>query len=284
MVRLLDPVMPALRTVNLLSRRLFWQRFKPEPYLHVRDLERAVELSTADAALVEQEQNVLQRIVQLSEIRVDELMRPRPQFRSFRPPVRLADLGGRMPPSGYLLVAEPQSDEIRAAIPLRSLSEVPEEQLDRLAGPVVYVPWCTTVAHALEAMQRHQHPVAAVINEYGETIGILTFDDVLETIFGRAPSRSLRLLRRAPIRQVAPETWQVTGMTSLWRLSRYFRVQRPPSKSVTVAGVIQETLERFPDEGDECRWGPFQFKVVETPERGQLLVELRVVREPEEEK
>ncbi len=282
MVRLLSPVLPGLRLANLLSRRLLWPRFRPEPYLRVGDLERAVQLSTSDAALLEQEQRVLQNLVLLSEIRAEELMRPRIQFLSFRPPVSLGDLKGRMPRSGYLLVTEPETDEVAAAIPLRSLSNIPGEHLEYHAEAVVYVPWCTTVAEALEVMQREDRQVAAVVNEFGETVGILTFDDVLDTIFSRSPSRSQRLLERVPIRQVAPGTWQVTGMTSLWRLVRHFHVQRPASKSVTVAGVVQEMLERLPQARDQCRWGPFRLEVLEVPERGQLLVELTLAEEQEE--
>ena len=55
-VRLLDPLRPVFRTANLLSRRLLWPNFEPEPYLHIRDLERAVRASVADADLVQQEQ------------------------------------------------------------------------------------------------------------------------------------------------------------------------------------------------------------------------------------
>jgi len=240
----------------------------------VGDLERAVELSTTDAALLEQEQMILQRIVLLSEIRADELMRPRTQFLAFRPPVSLADLEGRMTPSGYLLVTEPDSDEVAAAIDLGSLSSVPAEHLEYHAEPVVCVPWCASVAATLEAMHRRDRQVAAVVNELGETIGVLTFDDVLDTIFTRRPSRSQRLLKRMPIERQSPGVWHVTGMTSLRRLARHFNVPRPPSKSVTVAGVVQEVLERFPRQGDVCRWGPFQFRVVDVPDRGQLTVEL----------
>ena len=282
-VRLLDPVLPVLRMANVVSLRVLWPTFQPEPYLRVGDLERAVELSTSDAATVQQEQTVLQSIVSYSEMRADELMRPRTQFLAFKPPVSLADLEGKVTPSGYLLVTEPESDEVSGAIALRELSNVPTERLEDYAEPVAYVPWCTSVAEVLETMQRGQRRVAAVINEYGETIGILTFDDVLDTIFSHAPSRSERLLRRVPIRQVAPDTWIVTGMTSLWRLVRHFQVQRPASKSVTVAGVVQETLERLPNPGDECSWGPFHFRVIEVPEHGQLTVELTRVDAHREE-
>ncbi len=273
-VRLLGPVLPVLRMANLISRRLFWPQFRSEPYLRVGDLERAVQLSTSDAALLEQEQAVLQAIVLLSEIRADELMRPRTQFLSFRPPVSLSDLEGRLPPSGYLLVTEPDSDEVAAAIALKNLWTVPTERLENHAQPVVYVPWCTTVAETLEAMQRDKWQVAAVINEFGETIGILTLDDVLDTVFSPASSRSERLLDRASIRPLSPGLWQATGMTSLRRLVRHFDVQVPAHKSLTVAGIIQEELERLPATGDECSWGPFYFKVVDVSDTGQLLVEL----------
>jgi Mg2+/Co2+ transporter CorB len=72
-------------------------------------------------------------------------------------------------------------------------------------------------------------------------------------------------------------------MTSIRRLVRQFRCERPESKSVTVAGVIQESLERLPQPGDRCRWGKFQFRVLEVPDNGQLLVELTLVPEAEKQ-
>ncbi len=273
-VRSLDRALAGLRIVNLLSQRLLWPQFTPEPYLRIRDLERAVELSTGDATLLEQEQNVLQSLVILSEIRVDELMRPRTRFVSFRSPVALADLDGTLPASNYLLVTEHDSDEVASALALQDLFDVPDENLQRLAQPVAYVPWCTTVAQALEIMLRGERRVAAVVNELGETIGVLTFEDILDTVFIHTSSRSERLLQHKPIRRVAPDVWHVTGMTSLRRLARFFHVERPLSRSVTVSGVLQEVLERLPAPGDECRWGPFRFRVLDAPERGQLLVEL----------
>jgi CBS domain containing-hemolysin-like protein len=274
MVRLLDPLLPAFRLANLLTQRLLWPRFQSEPYLQIRDLERAVQLSVSDVAQAEQEHRVLESIVRLSEIRADELMRPRTQFTSYRPPIALADLKTRAPVGDYLLVTEPDSDEVAAAIPWDEVWQVPDDHLERLAEPVVYVPWSASGADALELIRRQDRQVAAVVNELGETIGILTSDDILDTIFSGAPSRSERLLRRAPIREAGAGVWHVTGMTGLRRLTRQFRVERPPSKGVTVAGVVQEVLERLPQAGDECDWGPFHFKVLDAPRRGQLLVEL----------
>jgi putative hemolysin len=280
-IRLVAPLVPAFRMVTLLSRRLLWPNFQPEPYLHVRDLERAVRLSGADASLVEQEARVLESVVLLSDIRAEELMRPRTQFISYHPPVTLADLKARPPAGGYLLVTERDSDEVAAAIALDDIWRMPDGPLDLLAEPVIYVPWSTRAADVLELIRRRKREVAAVVNEFGETIGILTFDDILDVLFSGGPSRSERLLRRAPIRQVADGVWHVTGMMSVRRLARQFQIESPQTHCVTLAGVVQEVLERLPVRGDECQWGPFHFKVLHVPLRGQLLVELTMLKSQE---
>jgi CBS domain containing-hemolysin-like protein len=275
-VRAVDPIMPALRFVHLLSQRLIWPGFQPEPYLEVADLERAVKISSDEAELAEQEQTVLSNIVQLSDIRADEWMRPRTQFLSFRPPVSSADLQGQLPPSGYLLVTEPDSEEVASAINLKRLSGVPETHLEHLAESVVHVPWSALVADVLQILQERKRDVAAVVNEFGETIGILTFEDLLDTVFLNNPSRSGRLLNRASIEQVDVNCWHIIGMTSIRRVARFFKIELPATKSVTVAGILQHSLQRLPHSGDRCQWGPFQLHVLEAPERGQMLVEVKI--------
>jgi len=280
-VRAADPLMPMLRIAMTLSQRLVWPKFSSEPYLHISDLERAIELSTDDAQLVEQERAMLQNVVLLSSIRAEEWMRPRTQFVSYRPPIALADLKGSMTPSGYLLVTEHDSDELALSLNLRNVSELPQEGLEHLAQEIGFVPWCATVGDALDMMLRHDYEVIAVVNEYGETIGVLTFEDVLDSVFTFNPSRSKRLLDRNPIHPLSPNVWLVAGVTSLRRLSRLLNLELPSSKSVTVAGVLQETLQRLIQDGDECDWGPFHFRVLEAPERGHAIIEMRRLQEEE---
>lgn len=273
-VRIVDPLMPALRVVCLLSRRLIWPRFQAEPYLQINDLERAIEYSGADAELVEYERATLRNIVGMSEMRADEWMRPRTQFTLFRAPVALSDLGGAMTPSGYLLVAAADGHEITGAINLAKLVNVPQQNLEKYAEPVIYMPWCATVADILQQMHQEDREVVAVVNEFGETIGILTHDDILDTLFHQNPSRSDRLLDQEPIRRIRHGVWHVNGMTSLRRLERHFGVSLPHSRSVTVAGIIQERLQRIPETDDHVDWGPFHFRILEPPARGPLRIEL----------
>jgi putative hemolysin len=276
MVRTLDPMMPVFAAVNNLLQRLLLPKFEREPYLEISDLERAIELSTDDANLVALEQSALRNIVLLSELPAEELMRPRNQYEVYPAPVHVEHLKGELPATGYLLITEDDSDNISAAIPLKQLAAVPRHHLEHFAQPVVYVPWCATVASIFDELLRQEREVAAVVNEYGETIGIVTIVDVMETIFEDQSSRSARLLATSSIVPVAPDCWHVTGMTNLRRLSRHFDVPLESSRSVTVAGILQEHLQRIPAEGDELLWSGFYFCVLEAEESGAVKVELRV--------
>ncbi len=282
-VRLLDPVMPVLQGVNLVSRRILLPSFSEESYLETGDLERAIELTgNNDATVIKQEQAVLQNIVQLSKIRIDEWMRPRTQFVNYTPPVSLNDLRS-VPASGYLLVTEPDSEEIAKAIRLDKLFDLPDENVDRLAEPVLYLPWSATVADALEKMSHRDREVTVVLNEYGETIVILTIEDVLETVFNYAPSRTKRLLDQNPLHKIEEGKWVVSGMMSLRRLSRELNVPIPDTHSVTVAGVIQESMQRLASPDDQCDWGRLHFRVLEIPHRGHMIVELTLTPSDEEQ-
>jgi putative hemolysin len=273
-VRLFRPLAPAFSAINLALRRVLLPNFQKEPYLELADLEQAITISTGDEELAAQERTALANIVQLSELTAEELMQPRTLYRTFTPPVSLEDLGGEFPKSGYLLVAEKDSEEIAAAIPLKLLSTIPRNHLEHFATPVVYVPWSASVATVFDHLNAEDREVAAIINEFGETIGIVTLEDLLQTVFEDESSRSARLLETASIRQVGDNRWQVTGMTSLRRLSRTFEVTLPKSKNTTVAGIAQEVLERLPEAGDVIDWPPFRFRVLEYNDPYLMTLEL----------
>lgn len=270
-VRIVDPLMPLLTAINLISRRLIWPSFTPETDLEVADIERAIEISGKDESVIRQEQAVLQNVVHLSDIRIDEWMRPRTQFEVFHPPVSLADLDGKIPSGGYLLVTESDSDEIEKAVRLDNYHKLPDENLEKFADPILYLPWSATVADALEKMSHRDREVTVVLNEFGETIGILTIEDILETVFAYAPSRSKRILDHNPIVKIEEGLWVAYGLMSVRQLARFLDVELPQTDSVTIGGTIQATLQRLARIDDECDWGPLHFRVVDVAERGMLL-------------
>lgn len=275
-VRVLDPVTPLLGKVSRVVRRAFWPGIERETILDADDLERAVEASEVSDEVVRQEREVLHNILDLSEIRVEEVMRPRGTYVMLSPPVQLEDLQGKIPEGDYVAVCSPGSEEIETVIPLADFSVVPDENLQAVAEEVVHVPWCANLAATLQLLRDRFASVAVVVNEYGETVGIVTYEDVIDTIFVPEPSRARRLLKRDPVVALGEGIWQVEGMTSLRFLCRYLGLEYEPTADgqVTVAGLLYDLLEHLPQVGDECLWRGYRIRVTEVQSRWQLRVQL----------
>lgn len=269
--RVLDPIAPVLKRANELSGRLIAPRFEAEPLLELNDLERAITLGGNDPQLAAAERNVLSRVVALSEITAEELMRPRRRYMAFSPPVMATDLDGQTTPSGYLLVTEPDSDEIAAALDIRRAATLPDGRLDLHAEPVAFVPWSAPAASLVETLQAGRR-VAAVLNEFGETIGIVTHDDLIANVLQHEPAARHPRDEAAKITQVDGDRLLVTGRTTLRRLGKQLGRVLPASKSITVAGLAQEQLQRIAQQGDEFEWGGLHCTAVEADgERGLTL-------------
>lgn len=275
-VRFIDPVAPYLQTVTILLRRTFWPKFRAEPYLDTDDLEKAVEATELSETLIQQERQLLHNVIDLAEIPAEEAMRPRGSYLTFEAPVHSADLNGQVPPSGYLLLSEPGTDSINRAVPLLNFSVLPQVHLEESAEEVIVVPWCASLASTLQLLRERFCNVAEIINEYGETIGIVTYEDILDTILRPQPSRGKRLLRREPVVELESGSYQVEGITTLRYLCARLDIDFEPSEegTHTVAGLLNEQLERIPVVGDHCRWQGYRFTVTEVFRPGSLLAEV----------
>ena len=281
-IRVLDSVLPAIRFANETSRRILWPGLKPEPYLELSDLDRAVELSAEDASLFEQESQVLRNLIQLGDIHVEEWMRPRTEYQSLVPPITSEQLVGQNIRNKYVLVTGRSGREVVAAIDLRTIRSVDLQNVEELKQPLVVVPWCASMADTLKKLISRNRRVAAVVNEFGDTVGILTWEDIFDAML-QVPGASVRAHRefaKAEVHQTAENTWIATGMTKLRKLERVIGRKIDDINNLTVGGIVQERLHRLPEVGDTCEVEDLRIEVVEAGLRGEILVKISLLPAP----
>ena len=273
-VRILDPITPVLGNISRVLRRTFWPHIDREVVLDTDDLERAVQASELSDDVLGQERQILHNILDLSDIAVEEVMRPRGTYVTQTPPVHLADLKGNIPAGDYLALPRNDSEEIEKVISLADFSTIPQMHLEDAAEHIVHVPWCATLAQSLQFIRDNFATVASVVNEYGETIGIVTYEDLIDTIFEPDPSRARRLLKRNPVVETAEGRYQVEGITTLRYLCKRLNLEFEPTSVGlhTVAGMGYEELEQIPVIDDECSWRGYRIKVIEVESRSRMRV------------
>ena len=184
-------------------RQTFWPHIKREAQLNPEDLERALDTSAAlGHDMPHAEQHVLHNVLDLNEIQAEELMRPRSHCLIVPPHGHLQTT--RLPllhSNDYLVVADEVTDTVSGVVPLDQLSPADRSFAD-IAEPVVFVPWCATLAEVLTQLESRFRNVAIVVHEHGEMVGMLTTDDLMAAMLTEAPSRTRRLLRREPLIEV----------------------------------------------------------------------------------
>ncbi len=277
-VRLVAPILPLVRTANLAAGRLIWPSFEPEQEIDLADIERAIELGTDDAALLQREKEVLQGLVEFAETRVGELMRPRSRLSLTEVPNDLSAIAEGTPPGGYLMVTDADGT-ITASIGVRMLRPSQMDDIGGTAEPVIYVPWSALVSRVLDQLIEEGRSVAAVVDEFGEVVGALSIDDILRRVLDprRAGDESLR---EAAIQPLGHDHFRVLGSVSVRNLSKRLGMDAPDESITTVAGFVQRHNERLPRVGDAAKLGQYMLVVVEEAQQG-VWIEVRPLADEE---
>jgi len=275
-VKIVSPVLPLVRTTNLAVSRLLWPSFQPEPEIDLADIERAIELGTDDAALLQRERLVLQGLVEMAEMRIGELMRLRSKLQL----CRIDDLGKKPlsenPPGGYLMVTDTDGDLITGSVPVRLLRPSQMDDWHDSMEPVIYVPWSARTAQVLDQLNQDDRSVAVVVNEFGEALGTATIDDILSRVFAARQDFDDEVLGEASFQELAPDHYRVYGSVSARALAKRLNIESREEGVTTVAGLIQRHNERLPRVGDRAPLDRFSLEVVEAVDSG-VWVEVKAV-------
>lgn len=265
-VRMVGPVVPLVTTVNQAASRLVWPSFKPEPEIDLADIERAINLGTDDAALLQRERMALQGLVGIAETRVGELMRPRNKLWMCSATVESQDVLDEMPASGYLMVTDSSGDMITHSVGLRTLRPSQLDDLSAFFEPVIYVPWSARVSQVLDRLNEEHRSVAVVVNEFGELLGAVSIDAIMRNIL--APRQQQDPFGEVVIQEVGENHFRVSGLVSVRALTKRLGIVAIEEGINTVAGYIQRNNERLPRVGDTARLAGYLLTVLEAEEDG----------------
>jgi CBS domain containing-hemolysin-like protein len=265
-VRMVSPVLPLVTAVNLAASRLIWPSFKPEQEIDLADIERAINLGTDDAVLLQRERMALQGLVEIAETRVGELMRPRNKLWMCPAPVDPDVVLNSMPSSGYLMVTDSTGEIITHSVSVRMMGPRQLDDMEACCEPVIYVPWSSRVSQVLDRLNEEHRSVAVVVNEFGELLGAVSIDAVMRSIL--APRHEEDPFGEVMIQEIAENHYRVSGLVSVRALAKRLGVSVAEEGINTVAGYIQRNNERLPRMGDTARLGDYRLTVLEAEDDG----------------
>ena len=278
-VKLVSPILPLVTWTNRAARRLIWPDFEPEPEIDLADIERAIELGTDDAALLQRERMALRGLVEMAETRVSELMRPRNKLWTCSDLSDPSIVGDGIPSGGYLMVTTQRGDTITKTIGVRTLRPSQLDDLESACEPVIYVPWSAMVSQVLDQLNAEDRSVAVVVNEFGELAGAVSLVDILDFVL--APRSDDDFAGAWSVQELGVDHYRVSGSVSVRSLTKRLGIESSEEGITTIAGYIQRHNGRFPRTDDTAPLGRFLLTVISQTDDG-LLIDISLV--PDEER
>ena len=140
------------------------------------------------------------------------------------------------------------------------------QPVSSVARQAIYVPESIKATELMRQMQAEGQHLAIVVDEYGGAVGIVTVEDLLETIVGEIDDEYDR--EPVGVKTEKPGVWRVLAKTAVARVNAELQLALPESDDYeTLAGLLIEHFRRIPDRGDKLTLGAVELEVVEASDR-----------------
>ncbi|HUA65994.1 MAG TPA: hemolysin family protein [Alphaproteobacteria bacterium] len=125
----------------------------------------------------------------------------------------------------------------------------------------IYVPETAQLEKLLQRFLERKFHFAVVVDEYGGTLGIVTLENLLETLVGQIQDEFDQ--EKAELSQVAETIWETTGSLPLPELEKITGTVEHGEGVATASGWLTEKLGGFPKAGDAVTVRNFELRVEE---------------------
>ncbi len=208
-----------------------------------------------EGILEEGDRKLIESVVAFGDKTVREVMTPRPNMVTIEENRSLDDLRELVINEQYsrIPVYAGNIDQITGFVHVRDMFELDEQErkgreVKELARPIRLVPETKPVDDLLREMQQDGAHMAVVVDEYGNTAGLVTMEDLVEEILGEIHDE------HEPERDVTPEpdgSYVMSGSLDVDRLHDLFEFRpQEETESTTVGGLVTEWLGHVPRPGE----------------------------------
>jgi putative hemolysin len=258
---------------------------RDEAAFSTEELHELLEMSEKQGVIDVSENELLQEVLRIAELKVRDVMTPRVDVVAFNvkeSPDKLIALF-RQTHLAKMPVFDGQIDNILGlvyakTVLLQELETADRKRLDirKLVQPVRFVPEQQTLDRLLLHFRQTKTQLAVVVDEFGGVVGLVALEDVVEQMVGEihephdAPARA--------VQRLGNDVYLVPGDLSISDWMDAFGAKVETTHTATVAGLIAALLKRLPREGDEVRLAHLLMRVESM--RGRRVDKVRLTLVP----
>ncbi|MBA1264855.1 CNNM domain-containing protein [Stutzerimonas stutzeri] len=235
--------------------------------LSTEELRSVVRESGSDLPM--NRQSMLLGILDLERVTVDDIMIPRNEVTGIDLEDDLETIVGqlRTTPHTRLPVFHKDINQVQGIVHMRQIArllshdQLTKDNLLEACTAPYFIPENTPLSTQLLNFQKQKRRIGIVVDEYGDVLGIVTLEDILEEIVGEFSNQDA--LRSPDIHPQDDGTLVIDGAAYLREINRALGWQLPCDGPKTLNGLITEALEQIPDSGICLQIGSYRLEILQ---------------------
>ncbi len=257
--------------INLIVRLIFRKNdndIKNKDLQSEEELKGVIDLYKTSNPDYEQEKDMLHSILQLNDITVEEIFTHRKNIYSIDSSLKTSEIIDKINNSRYTRIPfwKDNPENIIGLLNVRTLNidlknhnESKEIIFDKISNPW-FIPETTNLLEQLVEFKKRKEHLAFVVDEYGELLGIITLEDIIEEIVGEIvdeidiPENDFKLNNYGKV--------IINGEKNIRDLYKSFDLDPPEIESSTIAGYILDISKKIPSYGESYKDNYFNFKIL----------------------
>ncbi|WP_020174080.1 HlyC/CorC family transporter [Methyloferula stellata] len=232
-------------------------------------LKSTVEFLHREGGVERGERDMFGGLLDLNELEVSDVMVHRTRMRTINADLPPRELLREVVNSPYTRMPlwRERPDNIIGVLHAKDLlravdvcGDVDKLKVDDIALEAWFVPNTTSVDDQLQAFLKRKTHFALVVDEYGEVMGLVTLEDILEEIVGDI--RDEHDLAVQGVRPQADGSVMVEGSVPIRDLNRVMAWDLPDEEATTIAGLVIHEARAIPESGQVFTFHNFRFEVL----------------------
>jgi Mg2+/Co2+ transporter CorB len=225
-------------------------------------------ISESGTFIPQKNKSIFLNLIDLNKVTIDEVMMPHTNVESVCLKQSMDEILEKVINSNYRQMVVKDNDEIIGVIDSKKLlkllvkeqnNEITHESLKELIEPPYFIPSGTTIYKQIQYFQDNQEKKGFIVNEYGDFIGLVSLEDLLEEIIGEfnkdIPSKLSKIISE-------DDGWIVDGAISIRDLNKKLNLKLPTSGPITLSGLIIEFLESIPETNTSFKMHETKFEII----------------------
>ncbi len=265
-----------IKITDILLEFLGLSRIQEKMFSGEEEIHTLLEIGEKQGVVDSQEKSMIKSVLEFQDTEVSQIMTPRVDIHGVGIDISQNDFLSflRNIKHSKIPVYEDSLDRIVGIVYAKDVFLNPQIDFRKFIREPIFVPETQKIPELLNIFKEKNEKICIVVDEYGGTAGLVTYEDVLEEIFGEVYDEYET--PRKNIVALGENLWRIWGKTSIKEVNQKLNLDLPEEEFDTIAGFVLDIMGEIPKSGQRCSYKNIEITVEKSTAKRIISLLLKV--------